>query len=234
MSIQPLAIVVSLPNQLFAHVPITQITSQLTERLESTTDAEDGELDDDQSESSTQFPSLTSLFYVGQYVRAVVISTHAPGTTDVAGLGRIRDDTIKASRRVELSLLPEKVNTGVRKVDLKVGYVSLFQRQNRRDTYCTSQSLSAAVKSVEDHGYILELGVSGISGFLSFREAQKGGSEGSRLQVGALINVSVIKMSSNGRICTLTNDPDVFVSSSVRFVINPYRRRSLIPLRYLK
>lgn len=126
MSIQPLALVVSLPNQLFAHVPITQITSQLSERLESTNDAEDAELDDDQSESSNQVPGLTNLFYVGQYVRAVVITTHAPGTTDAAGLGRVRDDAIKASRRVELSLLPEKVNTGVRKVDLKVGYVSLF------------------------------------------------------------------------------------------------------------
>lgn len=131
MSIQPLAIVISLPNQLLAHVPITQITSQLTERLESTDDVEDGDLDDDKSESSTQAPDLTNLFYVGQYVRAIVISTHTPGTTDVAGLGRVRDDAIKASRRVELSLFPEKVNTGVRKVDLKAGYVSLFQRWNK-------------------------------------------------------------------------------------------------------
>ncbi|KAH0838161.1 hypothetical protein J3R83DRAFT_6412 [Lanmaoa asiatica] len=203
MSIQPLAIVVSLPNQLFAHVPITQITSQLTERLESTNDIEGGELDDDTSESSTQVPDLTNLFYVGQYVRAVVISAHTPGATDVAGLGRVRDDAIKASRRIELSLIPAKVNTGVRKVDLGVGY-----------------SLSAAVHSVEDHGYILDIGVSGISGFLSFREAHKGGSEGSRLQVGALVDVSVVKMSSNGRICTLTNDPEVLVSSSISEVNN--------------
>lgn len=76
------------------------------------------------------------------------------------------------------------------------------------------------MQSVEDHGYILDIGVSGISGFLSFKEAHKG--EGSRLQVGALIDVSVIKMSSNGRICTLTNDPEVLISSSVKFVIEPY------------
>ncbi|KAF8560198.1 hypothetical protein OG21DRAFT_1401925 [Imleria badia] len=203
MSIQPLAIVVSLPNQLFGHVPITQITSQFTERLESTNDVEDVELDDDKSDSSTQVPDLTDLFHVGQYVRAVVINTHTPGTTDVTGLGRVRDDAVKASRRVELSLLPEKVNTAVRKLDLKVGH-----------------SLSAAVKSIEDHGYLLELGVFGISGFLSFKEAHGSGSEGSRLQVGALIHVSVIKMSSNGRICTLTNDPDVLVSSSISEVTN--------------
>lgn len=221
MSIQPLAIVVSLPNQLFGHVPITQITSQLTKRLESTDDPEDEEVDDDNSDGSTQVPDLTDLFHVGQYVRAVVISTHAPGTTDVVGLGRVRDDAIKASRRVELSLLPEKVNTGVRKVDLKVGYVSLSQRWND-GTLIAHQSLSAAVRSIEDHGYQLELGVSDVSGFLSLKEAHKGSSERSRLPVGALIHVSVIKMSSNGRICTLTNDSDVLVSSSVKFVINSY------------
>lgn len=136
MSIQPLAIVVSLPNQLFAHIPITQITSQLTERLESTNDTEDEELDDDNSESSTQVPDLANLFCVGQYIRAVVISTRTPGTTDIAGLWRVRDDAIKASRRVELSLFPEKVNAGVRKADLKAGYVSLFQWWNKRGSYC--------------------------------------------------------------------------------------------------
>ena len=109
-----------------------------------------------------------------------------------------------------------------------------FSDGNRRNTYLTSQSLSAAVQSVEDHGYILELGVSGISGFLSFKEAHKGDSEGSRLHVGALINVSVVKVSSNGRICTLTNDSDVLVSSSVRFANNPYHRPRLILLRYPK
>lgn len=87
------------------------------------------------------------------------------------------------------------------------------------ETLIVHQSLSAAVKSIEDHGYVLELGVSGISGFLSFKEAHRDGSEDSKLRVGALIHVSVIKMSPNGRICTLTNDPDVLVLSSVKFVI---------------
>ena len=34
VSILPLALVISLPNQLFAHVPITNISSQLTAYLE--------------------------------------------------------------------------------------------------------------------------------------------------------------------------------------------------------
>ncbi|KIJ65006.1 hypothetical protein HYDPIDRAFT_175081 [Hydnomerulius pinastri MD-312] len=207
MSIQPLALVVSLPNQLLAHVPITQITSQLTKRLESM-DAEndasgDDSDDDENSNNPTQVPDLFELFRPGQYVRAVVTSIHAPGTTDVSGLGRVRDEAVKTSRRVELSLIPEKVNAGVEKGDLKSGY-----------------TLTAAVQSVEDHGYILDLGVTGASGFLSFKEAQKAGTDKPRLQVGALLDTSVLKMSSNGRTCNVTNNPTVFVSSSVSEVGN--------------
>ncbi|KAF8846201.1 U3 snoRNP-associated protein Rrp5 [Paxillus ammoniavirescens] len=204
MSIQPLALVISLPNQLLAHVPITQITSQLTRRLESmdAEDAEDGESDDDKSNNPAQVPDLFELFRPGQYVRAVVTTMHTPGTTDVSGLGRVRDDAVKTSRRVELSLKPEQVNAGVQKGDLINGY-----------------TLSAAIQSVEDHGYILDLGISGASGFLPFKEAHKD-SEEHRLQVGALIDVSVLKMSSNGRICTVTNDPAVFASSSISEVTN--------------
>ncbi|KAF9229085.1 hypothetical protein BS17DRAFT_804934 [Gyrodon lividus] len=206
MSIQPLALVISLPNQLLAHIPITQITSQLTQRLESMDAedvAEDDESTDDKSNNPAQVPDLFDLFRPGQYVRAVVISIHAPGTSDVSGLGRVRDDAVKTSRRVELSLIPEKVNAGVQKGDLKSGY-----------------TLSAAVQSVEDHGYVLDLGISEASGFLPFKEAHKDASEESRLQVGALIDASILKMSSNGRMCTVTNDPTVFASSSISEVTN--------------
>lgn len=78
------------------------------------------------------------------------------------------------------------------------------------------------MQSVEDHGYILDLGVPGVSGFLSFREAHKGDSKGTRLQVGALIDVSVLKMSSNGRTCNFTNNPEVLVSSSVKSTTSLY------------
>ncbi|KAH7885958.1 hypothetical protein F5I97DRAFT_1927833 [Phlebopus sp. FC_14] len=202
MFIQPLALVISLPNQLLAHVPVTQITSQLTKRLEFM-DAEGSASDsgpehEDDSVGHSQIPDLFELFYPGQYVRAVVSNIHAPGTTDFSGLGRVRDEAVKASRRVELSLIPERVNAGIQKADLKKDY-----------------TLPAAVQSVEDHGYILDFGISGVSGFLAFKEAHKDGSGESRLQIGALLDVSILAMSSNGRICTVTNDSKICASSSV-------------------
>jgi rRNA biogenesis protein RRP5 len=69
---------------------------------------------------------LFDLFRPGQYLRCVVTDSHAAGTTKiVAGAGRARDEVEKASRRVELSLIPEQVNQGVVKTDLKSGFVSI-------------------------------------------------------------------------------------------------------------
>jgi rRNA biogenesis protein RRP5 len=127
VNILPLALVVSLPNQLYGHVPITNISSQFTELLERL-DAQEvrsdhEEIEEDEDSTSLHIPELTTIFNVGQYVRAVVSAVHAPGTTDVSGVGKSRDENIKASKRVELSLIPERVNTGVQMSDLKQGFV---------------------------------------------------------------------------------------------------------------
>jgi rRNA biogenesis protein RRP5 len=83
----------------------------------------DTESGDEESDSQT-VPDLFQLFHAGQYVRAVVTNVHASGTTNVSGIGKTRDDAAKASRRIELSLVPKTVNTGVLKADLKPGFVS--------------------------------------------------------------------------------------------------------------
>ena len=136
MSVEPLALIVSLPNQLLAHVPITNITSQLTHLLESIDD-EDQEVSSDDSDeeeeqpAQSRIPDLFELFQPGQYVRAVVTAVHAQGSTDVAGFSRTRDESHKASRRVELSLIPEKVNEGVAKADVKAGFVGFIHLHHR-------------------------------------------------------------------------------------------------------
>lgn len=128
VSVQPLALIVSLPNQLLGHVPITQISSTLTSLLE-TMDEDEPPSDDDDSgdeeeHKGSRVPDLFNIFTPGQYVRAVVTAVHAAGSTDVLGIGKTRDETVKASRRVELSLSPDKVNNGVQRGDLQAGFVS--------------------------------------------------------------------------------------------------------------
>jgi rRNA biogenesis protein RRP5 len=127
VNILPLALIVSLPNQLYGHVPITNVSSQFTELLERL-DAQEvrsnyEEIEGDEDATTPHIPELTDIFDVGQYVRAVVSAVHAPGTTDVSGVGKSKDENTKASKRVELSLIPERVNTGVQKSDLKQGFV---------------------------------------------------------------------------------------------------------------
>ncbi|KAI0652084.1 hypothetical protein C8Q79DRAFT_76749 [Trametes meyenii] len=210
VTVEPLALIVSLPNQLFAHVPITQISSQLTHILESMDDDEMHSSSDEEDSSPSRVPDLFEIFQPGDYVRAVVTAVHAPGATDVVGLGRARDDIQKASRRVELSLVPEKVNEGVAKTDLRSGF-----------------TISASVKSVEDHGYILDLGIPEVSGFLSFNDAKNGPfSQETKLHVGRLVDVVVSKLSGNGRTCNVLVDPSTYINAVLTEVSGV---RSIIP-----
>jgi rRNA biogenesis protein RRP5 len=128
ISVQPLALIVSLPNQLLGHVPITQISTNLTHILENMDeDQEASEAESDDEQRQHRVPDLFEIFRPGQYVRAIVTAVHAAGSTDMTGIGRTRDETVKASRRVELSLAPDKVNDGVQKSDLRLGFVCSCQ-----------------------------------------------------------------------------------------------------------
>jgi len=135
--VEPLSLVVSLPNQLFGHIPITQISSEFTTLLErideSVGEEEEEEEGEDTPKQQHKIPDLVGIFRPGQYLRAVVTEVHAPGTTDNFGPGRPKDDSQRVSRRVELSVEPHEVNGGIAVKDLTFGFVSLTTR-------CTSVS----------------------------------------------------------------------------------------------
>lgn len=123
--------IVSLPNQLLAHIPITNLSPEFTKRLEaageeseSESDESEEEDEDDEPSAKSSLPGLPSLFKAGQWVSAVVTASKAADSKQKLG-GREGDESVRTSRRVELSLEPEKVNEGVAKGDLKQrGYVS--------------------------------------------------------------------------------------------------------------
>lgn len=130
VSIQPLALIVSLPNQLSAHVPLTNISTQLTALLEGAEESaeelsESEEEEEDERISRPSVPTLSDLFHEGQYVRGVVTAVYAHGSTDLSVIAKSRDEMVKSSRRVELSLVPERINAGIQKADLKKGFVSV-------------------------------------------------------------------------------------------------------------
>jgi rRNA biogenesis protein RRP5 len=120
--VRPYSLILSLPGQLLGHVPITQISSQLSEALERVDDEEDKTISGDEEGKNLD---LSDLFVSGQFVRAVVTEVRPSGTSEGSRISaHLKDSIDKASRRVEMSLMPDQVNAGVSKSDLKKGFVS--------------------------------------------------------------------------------------------------------------
>lgn len=162
ISIRALELIVSLPNQLLAHIPITAISSYFTASLQASATKAAAGVDSDQEEDEESddddLPDLSSMFQVGQFLNAQVSSTK---TTDVARKtlhqSQKADEQYRLSRRVLLTLDPAVCYAKMKKSDLVHGLV-LY---------------NAVIKSVEDNGYVLDMGVEGVTAFLSFDQAKK-------------------------------------------------------------
>ncbi|KAI1410194.1 nucleic acid-binding protein [Hypoxylon sp. FL1857] len=175
--INPLEIVLALPNNLSGHVPITAISDALNERIAA--EAADEENEEDAEEDGLD---LKAIFKVGQYLRAYVASTIEESTADSA----------KPRRRIELSLRPALANTGLSGQDVVAN--------------CT---VMATVASVEDHGFVMELGLSDsdLRGFLPRKELSEDIAD-SQMQLGSVVLCLVTGKSANGKVVQLTTLPN--------------------------
>lgn len=136
ITIRPLELIVSLPNQLLGHIPITNISPEYTARLESAGDSSDDDSDaeleghdEEAADGEGKFaglPGLDDLFVVGDWVSAIVVASGSANSKVKLG-GRTGDESVRAARRIELSLEPEKVNEGIAKGDLRTAFVSPVQ-----------------------------------------------------------------------------------------------------------
>ncbi|KZO92777.1 hypothetical protein CALVIDRAFT_540664 [Calocera viscosa TUFC12733] len=187
-AIYPLHLVLSLPDQLAGHVPITHITSQLTAQLEKEEATPSASGSEDEEEDPMAAPELNTIFRVGQYVTASVTVVRSAGTRTTLDLGKPRSDMEAMARRVELTLVPEVVNEGVVVKDVVPGFM-----------------ISGAIKGVEDHGYSIDVGIHSLSGFLPFTNTP---NPEERLSIGHLLSCSVAKLGENRRVCTLSTLPE--------------------------
>lgn len=172
--INDLEIALSLPNNLVGHVSITAISPALTKRVEAAA-AED---DNDEDESSDDDVDLKSLFEIGQYLRAYVVSTMEDSSAPSG----------KAKRRIELSLRPEDANSTLSKQEL-----------------VTNSTLMASVASVEDHGYVMDIGIADakLTGFLPKKEVDSSILE-SRLQPGNVFLFIATGLNANRKVVQLS------------------------------
>ncbi|KAI1406599.1 nucleic acid-binding protein [Hypoxylon fuscum] len=175
--INPLEIILALPNNLSGHVSITAISDTLNERIA----AEAAEEDEDEEDTEKDGLDLKSLFKVGQYLRAYVASTIEESTATAA----------KPRKRIELSLRPDLANTGLSSQDVV--------------TNCT---VMATVTSAEDHGFVLEFGLSDsdLRGFLPRKELAEDIPD-SQMQPGTVILCLVTGKNANGKVAQLTTLP---------------------------
>ncbi|KAJ5558964.1 hypothetical protein N7461_002936 [Penicillium sp. DV-2018c] len=172
-------IALSLPNNLTGYVPLTSVSKGLEDRLEKMLNDE-GEDDDAEESSDDESFELKDHFYLGQYLRACVVSTGA----------NPEDPKAKSKRHIELSIDPRQTNTGFSKSDLAV-----------------NSAVQASVVSVEDHGVVMDLGIEGsdLKGFMSSKETDprvdyssiKEGSVFLCMVTGQNPSGNVIKLSSN-------------------------------------
>ena len=194
LAIHPLALVVSICDQLLAHVPVTSVSNRLTDRLQSALDEEekdeesdgediheteeDEEEEEEEDRDDSSPPELHEIFSVGQWIRASVESVTAAGSKRQWGMGREGGEYERESQRVQLTMEPTIVNEGIRASDLSPGYV-----------------LSAAVQSPEDYGYTLDLGINDdVHGFLPTKD---------RLSVGSVVLVEVSSVDGRAVRCQL-------------------------------
>ncbi|KAL8869981.1 MAG: hypothetical protein Q9174_003866, partial [Haloplaca sp. 1 TL-2023] len=170
-------VALSLPNNLTGYVPITSISDQLTTKVEDL--AEKGEESEDDSEDHDL--DLKNYFFVGQYLRACVVTTEK---ATVSGA--------KSKRHIELALKPRQSNQDLRKADLVV-----------------NSMVQASVRSVEDHGLIMDLSIEdeSVKGFMSTKEMGKG-LNASAIQTGAVFLCLITGLSSNGAIIKLSADSE--------------------------
>lgn len=180
--INRLDIALSLPDNLIGYVPITSISSVITKQLEefeesNSEDEEDEEdsdedLDEDDENRTTkgtskvkvskEFPSLSKLFRVGQWLRAVVVESNQRGKKK------------QHKKRIQLSLELEKVNKDLEDDDLIPG-----------------STLQVSVKSVEDHGIIFDTGKAS-NAFISNKELKAAKYELENIHPGAVYLSTIV------------------------------------------
>lgn len=130
-------------------------------------------------EDDTEDIDLKSLFSLGQYLRAYVTSTQDGALS-----------TGKARRHIQLSINPKQANVGLKRADVVV-----------------NSMIQASVRSVEDHGLVMNLGLEDttIRGFMSSKEVGQN-VDASKVEDGTVFFCLVTGLSANGNTIKLSSD----------------------------
>lgn len=192
---------ISLADNLTGYVPITSVSAIVTKQLEEVDESDDDESDDDGegpdkitsgNSKQEQMVELSKLFQVGQWVRAIVVESTSTS-----------NNKKKQKKRIQLSIEPERVNKVLEDEDLVV-----------------NATVQVSVKTVEDHGAILDLGKD-VGGFISNKEIKAAGFEPESLLPGSVFLSTIANKNSRTITVKLTTNKKNVVTtiSSVDAVV---------------
>lgn len=170
-------VAVALPNNLTGYVPITAVSTKLNDRIEKVLREDPAEDEDDDNDNEEDI-DLKKIFHEGQWVRATVTGTGSESADK------------KAKRHIELSVDPTHVNGGL-----------------ESEHVVTNSTIQASVRSVEDHGIIMDLGLAeaDVKGFVSKKELGAAYTL-ENIQEGQVMLCLVTGKGSNGKVLKLSPD----------------------------
>ncbi|KAK6835670.1 hypothetical protein RU639_002264 [Aspergillus parasiticus] len=168
----------SLPNNLTGYVPLTAVSKRLEEKIENLLNEDENAEEDDDDDDDEDSIDLSDYFYLGQYLRAYVVSVG----------NNAADASSKSRKRIELTVDPRQANFGLLKSDL-----------------VDNTAVQASVVSVEDHGLVMDLGIEGadIKGFMSKKEIDPK-TDYSTIKEGSVFLCMVTGQNANGNVLKLS------------------------------
>ena len=201
-SINQRDISVSLPNNLTGFVPLTSISRQLTEKIENLLKENETQSESESNDEDDDDIDLKSYFCIGQYLRVYVSSTG----TDLGAIG-------SSKKHIELSLEPGLCNNGLKKADV-----------------VPNSTIQASVRSVEDHGLIMDLGLEeeNVKGFIPTKELGSA-TKLSDVRPGSVYLCHVLSFDGAGRTIKLSIDPTRLGNTTKFFVTSAPTVDSFLP-----
>lgn len=187
VSINKVDLTLAVGDNLVGYVPMTAISDELIEQIEKfEKQQEESEEEDEDDEQDEDGETTTATLKTKEEIEV-------PSLKSLFAIGQwLKAKVVKPTsgkdnkKRIEFNIEPESVNASLETEDLIVGNV-----------------LQCSVKSVEDHGLILNTGRSDLAGFISNKELANY-DQRDKLNVGSVILTSIVsKPAANSRTITL-------------------------------
>lgn len=177
-----LDLTLSVGDNLVGYIPITSISDEISGQIEKFEEDDDDSEDDEELQYEEEGKD--------QEIRTATIKTKTaefPVLKDIFRVGQwLRAKVVKPSnegkkKRIQFSIEPEVVNSSLEDEDLTPGNL-----------------LQGSVKSIEDHGIILNVGKPNLSGFISNKELKNAKDiDPEALKVGDVLLTSIVSKSSS-------------------------------------